>query len=160
MFYTTLNLHQFEELFILKFREIYQAETRILDILALLHLVAKTDELKETIMVYYRTKGNQIDRIHEIFLHVDHPVKGKNNMLASNMLEFCKSIASKEKKINEAELAEVLMELSHFFHCEYLWLRAIAVKLSNDQIIPLLDLNLEEEWRILERLKNSSGSTS
>lgn len=157
---TNFNPMEVHDLFVLKSREIYHAEIRILDILALLHLVAKSDALKESIMIYYRSKGPQVERLQEVFLHLECLNEGKSNYLTTSILNFCTSLASEKKEVEDGEMGELLLELSHFFQSDYLWLVTMGRQLDLQTVTPLLEENLNEEWRVFERIKKSAGSAS
>ncbi|WP_157963226.1 DUF892 family protein [Algoriphagus litoralis] len=152
--YTTNQLIQ---LFELKIQEIYFAENKVLDILALLHLVAKSDSLKETIMLYYRSKGPQIERIQELFLLIDSPIAGKGNPLTGFMLDYYSTVASQKREISDMELRGLIVGLSRFFQCEYLWLLTMSKELGL-ATQSVLNHMIEEELKIFKKLDSAESS--
>src|SRR5690606_23253997 len=88
-----LNTSKLHEVFMTKLMELYQGEMRLLEVLTLLQEVSYTEQLKKVVTQYQRNKGEQVERLQQVFVLLDLPISGKNNRITDVLIEECNDLA-------------------------------------------------------------------
>ncbi|MEX2594615.1 MAG: DUF892 family protein [Anditalea sp.] len=142
-----LNTSKIHELFLTKLMELYQGEMRLLEVLSTLQEASCTDHLKKNVSEYQRKKGEQVERLQQVFL-LDLPISGKNNRVMEVMMEECNNLTMIGKNlINDFAIGNMIMLISHLNQAAYQWLSSLALKLEMQQIIVFFEesFNMEKE---------------
>ena len=144
-----LNTSKLHEVFMTKLMETYQGEMRLLEILTLLQEASCTEQLKKVVTQYQRNKGEQVERLQQVFLLLDLPISGKNNRITEVLIEECSNLAIIGKSIiNDFAIGHMVMRISHYNQAGYEWLFSLAYKLQMNEITAFLEENFNSEKEI------------
>lgn len=144
-----LNTSKLHEVFMTKLMELYQGEMRLLETLTLLQEASYTEQLKKVVAQYQRNKGEQVERLQQVFVLLDLPISGKNNRITDVLIEECRDLALFGKStINDFAIGHIVMRISHYNQACYEWLFSLAYKLQMNEIISFLEENFNSEKEI------------
>ena len=141
-----LNTSKLHEVFMTKLMELYQGEMRLLEMLTLLQEASYTEQLQKVVTQYQRNKGEQVERLQQVFLLLDLPISGKNNRITEVLIEECSNLAIIGKNIiNDFAIGHMVMRISHYNQAGYEWLFSLAYKLQMNEITAFLEQNFNSE---------------
>lgn len=146
-----LKTSQLHELFMTKLREVYYGEMRLLEVLTLLQEVTFADRLKKIVSEYQRKKGEQVERLQQVFILLDFPISGKTSRVMEVMIEECYHLIKNGKSLsNDFAIGNLIMFLSHQYQAAYQWLSSLTLKLKMKHITVFFEESfaLEKEMDI------------
>ena len=141
-------------------KDIYDAEKQLTKALPKMAKKASSPDLKEGLNAHLRQTEEQIDRLEQVFEHLEMPAKGKPCKGMKNL------IAEGDEMIGEAEdddtrdavMIAAAQKVEHYEIAAYGTLRTWAQLLGKNEVASLLEESLEEEKETDQKLTSLAES--
>lgn len=149
-----MSLVTLRDLYLAEANELYDAEQQVLRELPLLASAASADELREAFDLHYRQTLRHIDRLDEIFVHLDErprPVSGRSLRAIIEDGRLRKAYIDRGAVL-DAALISFGQRLAHFEIAAYRAAHTYAATLGDVRGADLLKKTLDEEGGMDERL--------
>ena len=150
-----MPLTRMRELFILELSDIYEAEREILRQLPLMAARSSSDPLREAFEAHYRTTLCHVDRLDEVFGHLDERRRPTTGPAIRGLFEETrlKQVCLERGYLLDLELANGSRRIAHYEIAAYRGAVGYATRLSDEVSGELLSRTLDEERRMDERLE-------
>ena len=152
--------HSFEEFFVERLKDIYDAEKRITKALPKMVKSASSPELSSAFQEHLQQTEVHVQRLEQVFENLDRtpgrkPCHGMMGILeeGSEMME--KSVAG---PVMDAGLIAAAQDVEHYEICSYGTLRTWAELLGHDEEARMLQQTLDEEGETDKRLTELAES--
>jgi ferritin-like metal-binding protein YciE len=149
-----MKLNSLRDLYVQQLKDLYSAESQLIDALPKMAKSASTDSLREAFEHHLEETRKQKDRIEEIFSKLDekpggHKCKGMEGLIAEGS-EFLDN--GGDSDVIDAGLIAAAQRVEHYEIAGYGTARAFAKQLGEDRAGKLLDDTLKEESQANEKL--------
>jgi ferritin-like metal-binding protein YciE len=138
------NLH---DLYVSELKDIYNAETQILNALPKMAKAARSENLRAAFEEHAAVTQQQKERLEEIFKSLDTTPKGKKCKGMEGLVEEGKEYldADAEDAVHDAALIAAAQRIEHYEIAVYGTVRTYAQMLGYDEAAKLLQATLDEE---------------
>jgi ferritin-like metal-binding protein YciE len=130
-------------------RDLYGAEKQLTRALPRMAKAANDPQLRNVIQEHIETTNSQIQRLEQVFEHLDMSAKAKHCAAMEGIIEEGKEIIDKKGKGNPAALDAALIaaaqKVEHYEICGYGSARTFAQVLGLEEAARLLQQTLDEE---------------
>jgi ferritin-like metal-binding protein YciE len=154
------NVGSLEELLQEELKDIYDAEKQLTKALPKLAKKASSPELKEAIEEHLHRTEEQIDRLEQVFEHMDMPVRGKKcegmKHLISEGEEMMKE--AEDDQTRDALMIAAAQKVEHYEIASYGTMRTWATVLGKNDVAGLLEETLDEEKEADQKLTQIAES--
>lgn len=142
-----MNLDSLEKLYIHELKDLYSAESQILDALPKMIDAASDDELKKSLKHHLGETEEQVARITRLFENFDYKPGGHKCMGIAGLIdEGTHTIGdSTEPEVRDAAIIASCQRVEHYEIAAYGTARAFASKLGRHDDVKVLTQTLEEE---------------
>ena len=152
-----MKLNTLEQLYISELRDLYSAENQLLKALPKMAKGASYPELKDAFKKHLEQTKGHVERLEQIFQHLDENPKGKTCHAMKGLIEEGSEILKEdgEDSVVDAGLIVAAQKVEHYEIASYGSVRTFANLLGKDEEAELLQATLDEESEtneILNRL--------
>lgn len=149
-----------QDLFVEELRDIYHAERQITKALPKMVKAASSPELKQAFELHLEQTRGQIERLDQVFEHLDLPKRAKKCEAMEGLLEEARSTM---EEIEDDAVLDVGMiinaqKVEHYEIAGYGSLVALAKQLGHSEVASLLAATLEEEKETDQKLSQVAQS--
>jgi ferritin-like metal-binding protein YciE len=150
-----MPLTRIRELYVVELSEIYESEREILRQLPLMAARSSSNTLREAFEAHYRTTLCQVDRLDEIFGHLDERRRPTSAPAIRGLVEETRlrQACLERGNLLDLELVNASRRIGHYEMAAYRGALAYATRLSDAISRELLLRALEEERQMDERLE-------
>lgn len=136
-----------EDLFYETLKDIYFAEKQILKALPKMAKAANSDELRQAFEKHRDQTEGQVERLEEIFEHIQKPARGKTCDAIIGIVEEGKEVMEEfgDSDALDAGLLAGAQAVEHYEISRYGTLKSWATQLGLKDVAKLLDQTLSEE---------------
>ena len=150
-----MALTRIRELFVVELSDIYESEQEILRQLPLMAARASSDPLRDVFEAHYRTTLCQVDRLEEIFEHLDERRRPTTAPAIRGLVEEARL---RQECLDRGSLLDLALvnsgrRIGHYEMAVYRGLLAYATRLTDEVSRTLLLRTVEEECQMDERLE-------
>jgi ferritin-like metal-binding protein YciE len=152
-----MKLNTLEQLYISELRDLYSAENQLLKALPKMAKGASSPELKDAFEKHLEQTKGHVERLEQIFQHLDENPKGKICHAMKGLIEEGSEILKEdgEDSVLDAGIIVAAQKVEHYEIASYGSVRTFANLLNQDEPARLLQSTLDEESEtneILNRL--------
>jgi ferritin-like metal-binding protein YciE len=152
-----MKLNTLEQLYISELRDLYSAENQLLKALPKMAKGASSSELKDAFEKHLEQTKGHVERLEQIFQHLDENPKGKICHAMKGLIEEGSEILKEdgEDSVLDAAIIVAAQKVEHYEIASYGSVRTFANLLNQDEPARLLQSTLDEESEtneILNRL--------
>lgn len=149
---TTLN--SLNTLFVHELRDLYSAETQLLEALPKMMQTASHEELKQAFDEHLTQTRNQVERLRDIFDRLNESPEGEHCEAMEGLIEEGEEIIQQEgdSVVKDAALIAAAQRAEHYEIAGYGTARTYANELGMTEAASLLEETLNEEKNTDERL--------
>jgi ferritin-like metal-binding protein YciE len=135
------------DLFILKLRQMYDAEQRLTKALPKLKNEASSDDLKHAFQTHFEETEAHVDRVSRLFELFGQKAKSDTCESIKGIIDDAEDILDldAEAAVKDAGLIMAAQEAEHFEIGAYGTLRSWAIALQNTTAMEILEVTLEDE---------------
>jgi ferritin-like metal-binding protein YciE len=156
-----MQLNSLKDLYVQQLKDLYSAESQLIDALPKMAKSASTDSLREAFENHLEETRKQKDRIEEIFSELDekpsgHKCKGMEGLIAEGS-EFLDN--GGDSDVVDAGLIAAAQRVEHYEIAGYGTAKAFAKQLGEERAGKLLDDTLQEESQANEKLNKIALQT-
>ena len=147
-----MKLNTLEQLYINELRDLYSAENQLLKALPKMAKGASSPELQDAFEKHLEQTKGHVERLEQIFQHLDENPKGKTCHAMKGLIEEGSEILKEdgEDSVLDAGIIVAAQKVEHYEIAAYACARTYATMLGQDEIADLLAMSLQEE-ETLER---------
>ena len=144
----TKGIKTLDDLFVHTLQDIYYAEKQILKALPKMARAAASPDLKAAMEKHREETEGQIDRLEQIFSSLDMALRGKSCPAILGILEEGQEIMDEyaDSPALDAGLIASAQAVEHYEITRYGTLIAWARELGRNDVVPMLQQNLDEEY--------------
>jgi ferritin-like metal-binding protein YciE len=155
-----MKLNSLHDLFIDELKDLYSAETQLVQALPKMVKAASSPELQRAFQHHLDQTREHVQRIEKIFSELDGSPKGKKCMGMEGLLEEGKEVIKTEgqPEVIDAGLIGAAQRVEHYEIAGYGTARAHAEQMGHSQAARLLQQTLEEEEAANEKLTQIATS--
>lgn len=148
------ELRNLEDLFYHHLKDIYNAETQLIDALPKMEERARNDELKRAFSEHLEETRNQQKRLQEIADNLGIELTGKKCEAMEGLIREAQELISEDAKdhVRDAGLIADAQKIEHYEISAYGTAREYAKALNKQDIAEMLDQILQEESNADEKL--------
>src|SRR6188472_2492094 len=155
-----MKLNTLEQLYISELRDLYSAENQLLKALPKMAKAASSPELQDAFEKHLEQTKGHVERLEQIFQHLDENPKGKICHAMKGLIEEGSEILKEdgEDSVLDAGIIVAAQKVEHYEIASYGSVRTFANLLNQDEPARLLQSTLDEESEtneILNRLAES-----
>jgi ferritin-like metal-binding protein YciE len=151
-----MKLNSFKDLLVEELRDIYDAETQLIEALPLMAEAAVLPELKETFLNHLEETKRHVSRLGHIFAEFHESAEGNPCKTMMGLIAEAKDLLREEKKADpgvlEAALIGAAQKIEHFEIAAYGCARTYAQILGLGPVAEILQTTLDEEGAANKRL--------
>lgn len=164
-----MKLDSLEKLYIHELKDLYSAETQLLEALPKMESAASDPDLKAAFADHLKTTKGHVERLETIFKSLDFQPGGHKCAAMEGLVEEGKGLMSSdiEPKVLDAGLVAAAQRVEHYEMAGYGTARSYAEKLGRHADADMLQATLNEEGlcdnalsRLAERRLNFLAMTS
>ena len=152
-----------QDMFLNELQDIYHAEKQLVRALPKMAKAASSSELKHAFESHLEETKGQVERLEQVFQHLDKRSRGKRCEAMEGLVEEAKEQMDeiKDPAILDCALVIAAQKVEHYEIADYGSLRALAEGLGHKEIADLLGQTLAEEKATDEKLnKLAIGSVN
>lgn len=140
-------LDSLNALFLHELRDLYSAETQLLEALPELANTASHQELKDAFNEHLEQTRNQVDRLRDIFDRIGENPEGEHCEAMEGLIEEGEEVIAQEGDaiVKDAALIAAAQRAEHYEIAGYGTARTYANELGLDDVASLLEETLSEE---------------
>ena len=155
------KLRSMEDLFHHYLKDIYSAETQIIDALPKMKEKARSEELKNAFNQHLEETRNQQKRLQEIADELDIDLAGETCEAMEGLIREAQEVISEdaEDHVRDAGLIADAQKIEHYEISAYGSARAFAQMLDKKNIADKLNQTLQEESKTDEKLNKLAMDT-
>ena len=142
-----MQLQSLKDLFVEQLRDLYSAETQLVEALPKLASAASHDELRQAFEHHLEETRGHVDRLREIFEQLGTPPGGHTCEAMKGLIAEGDEIvkAEGESAVKDAALIAAAQRVEHYEIAGYGTVRTLAGELDLGDARDLLDQTLDEE---------------
>lgn len=142
-----MRLNTLDDLFMDELKDIYDAEKRITKALPKMAKAADSDDLKEALESHLEETQEQVERLEQIFRHLEKPARGKKCQAMEGLIEEGKDLMEEDADppVADAGLICAAQKVEHYEIAAYGTLITWAKILGYEKVTALLEKTLAEE---------------
>lgn len=143
----SLNLDSFDALYVAQLRDLYSAETQLIDALPKMADAASHPQLKQAFQDHLATTRRQKDRLEQIFQSLDADPGGETCQAMKGLVKEGQEIidADAPDDVRDAGLIAAAQRVEHYEIAGYGTVRTFAERLGRSDDARLLGETLSEE---------------
>ena len=143
-----------QDLFVEELRDIYHAERQITKALPKMVKAASSPELKQAFELHLEQTRGQIERLDQVFEHLDLPKRAKKCEAMEGLLEEARSTMEdiEDDAVLDVGMIINAQKVEHYEIAGYGSLVALAKQLGHSEVASLLAATLEEEKETDQKL--------
>lgn len=149
-----MKLDNLRKLYTEELRDIYNAENQLLKALPKMAKGASSDELRQAFENHLKETEGQVERLDEIFEHLNESPKGKTCHAMKGLVEEGSEILEEEgeESVLDAGIIAAAQKVEHYEIASYGTVRTFAELLGEKEAAKLLQQTLDEESAANEKL--------
>jgi ferritin-like metal-binding protein YciE len=138
---------QLQDLFVDELRDVYDAEKQIVKALPKVIRGATSEKLRAALEEHLEQTRGQVERLEQVFEHLDMKPRGKHCSGMEGILEEGKDLLNEHDRSDtlDAGLIAAAQRVEHYEMAAYGTLAAWARQLGHGDAVSLLEQTLEEE---------------
>jgi ferritin-like metal-binding protein YciE len=142
-----MKLNTLKQLYIEELRDLHSAENQLLKALPKMAKGASSEELKLAFENHLDQTKVHVERLEEIFEHLDETPKGKTCQAMKGLVEEGSEILEEEgeESVLDAGIIAAAQKVEHYEIASYGTVRTFAQLLGEDEAAELLQETLDEE---------------
>lgn len=142
-----MNLSSFNELLLSEMRDLYSAETQLVDALPKMARAATHEELKDAFNEHLEETREHVERLRRAFDHLGEHPEGEHCDAMEGLIEEGEEIVESggESNVKDAALIAAAQRVEHYEISGYGTARTYADELDLSEVKDLLDDTLSEE---------------
>lgn len=143
----SLNLDSFDDLYVAQLKDLYSAESQLLDALPQMAEAASHPQLKQAFQQHLEVTRRQKDRIEQIFRSLGEDPGGETCQAMKGLVKEGQEIigADAQDDVRDAGLIAAAQRVEHYEIAGYGTVRTFAERLGRQDDARLLDETLSEE---------------
>jgi len=155
-----MKLNTLEQLYISELRDLYSAENQLLKALPKMAKAASSPELQDAFEKHLEQTKGHVERLEQIFQHLDENPKGKICHAMKGLIEEGSEILKEdgEDSVLDAGIIVAAQKVEHYEIASYGSVRTFANLLGKDEEAKLLQSTLDEESETNEILNGLAES--
>jgi ferritin-like metal-binding protein YciE len=148
------TLHSFDDLYVQQLRDLYSAETQLVEALPMMADAAAHPELKRAFQDHLEVTRRQKDRLDRLFRTLDQDPEGHTCQAMKGLIKEGNDIieADGDAAVRDAGLIAAARRVEHYEIAGYGCVRTFAEKLGRTEDARLLQQTLDEEGEADELL--------
>jgi ferritin-like metal-binding protein YciE len=148
------NLSKLDDLFLDELKDIFDAEKRLLKALPKMAKAASTDGLRQAFTSHLEETQGQVERLEQIFKHLEKPARGKKCQAMEGLIEEGKELMEQDATpaVLDAGLICAAQKVEHYEIAAYGTLATWSKTLGYEKVSRLLAETLAEEKAADEKL--------
>ncbi|MGH7541608.1 MAG: ferritin-like domain-containing protein [Gemmatimonadota bacterium] len=142
-----MKMESLKKLYVHELKDLYSAETQILDALPNLIDVAQDEGLKDALGSHHEETRRQVSRLERIFEGKDFSPRGHRCKGMEGLIEEGRDLVNEDigQDVLDASIIAAAQRVEHYEIASYGSARAHARKLGEHEDVELLTKSLEEE---------------
>ncbi|MCC9599432.1 ferritin-like domain-containing protein [Stieleria sp. JC731] len=142
-----MKLDSLYKLFVHELKDLYSAETQLLDALPKMQEAASNDELKAAFENHLQETKTHVSRLENIFTDLEFEPGGHKCAAMEGLIKECESILKSdiEPSVLDAALIAAAQRVEHYEMAGYGTARTFAEKLGHQNAADILQETLNEE---------------
>ena len=142
-----MKLNTLEQLYISELRDLYSAENQLLKALPKMAKGASSPELQDAFEKHLEQTKGHVERLEQIFQHLDENPKGKICHAMKGLIEEGSQILKEdgEDSVLDAGIIVAAQKVEHYEIASYGSVRTFANLLNQEEAARLLQSTLDEE---------------
>ena len=142
-----MKLNSLKKLYLEELRDLYSAETQLVKALPKMAKGASSDELKEAFESHLEQTKEHVERLTEIFDHLEEKPTGKTCKAMKGLIEEGSELLEEEgeESVIDAGLIAAAQRVEHYEIAGYGTVRTFANLLGEEEAAELLQQTLDEE---------------
>ena len=160
MRFSALKLDSLRDLLIEELRDLYNAETQLVDALPKMAEAASSHELKSAFEHHLEETRRHVSRLDSIFKQIDEKSSGETCEAMKGLVKegeiFIKAEADPD--VRDAGLIGAAQRVEHYEMAGYGTARALARRLGDNQMAEILQQTLNEEGEANKKLTSIAES--
>jgi ferritin-like metal-binding protein YciE len=155
-----MKLESLKDLYLEQLKDLYSAETQLVDALPKMADAASSPELKNAFREHLNQTRQHVDRLEQVFRKLDESPKGQTcEGMKGLVKEGQEMIKMKgEPEVIDAGLIAAAQRVEHYEIAGYGTVRTYAELLGDQEAVRLLERTLQEEEETDERLTEIAES--
>ncbi len=139
--------HHLHELLVDELKDMLNAERQLLKGLASLSKAAMNEDLREAFNKHHEETNTHIEKLKEVFGHLDIPVRGKKCKAMEGLLKEADEIASdfEGSEALDAALISAAQKVEHYEIASYGCMATYAELMQHDEVARILREILDQE---------------
>ncbi len=144
---TSLKLNSLRDLFIEELRDLYSAETQLVEALPKMAEAATDSQLKQAFTDHLEQTEGHVERLKEIFEALDEKATGETCQAMEGLIkEGSQMIKAKgDSVVIDSGLIGAAQRVEHYEMAGYGTARSLAQRLGEEEAVTLLQETLDEE---------------
>lgn len=154
MRFNQLKLDSLRDLFIEELRDLYSAETQLVEALPKVVETADASELKSAIEHHLDETRGHVDRLETIFQEIGEDPSGETCEAMKGLIKEAEILlkAKGDPAVRDAGLIGAAQRVEHYEIAGYGTARSLARRLGHQEIAELIEKTLNEESKADEKL--------
>ncbi len=142
-----MSIETFKELYVEELRDLYSAETQLVEALPKVAEAATSQELIEAIEAHLDQTRNQVARLQSLFRDLDENPEGETCQAMKGLIKETKDAIDEieEGPLLDAALIIMAQKVEHYEIAGYGSVKTLASSSGHDQHVQLLEETLNEE---------------
>ena len=134
--------------------EVYHAEMKIHRCIGILLNQKGLPINTDMFLKLGQIKIRQIENLEKIFLLIDLPLGGKNNLIIDPLVEKCINFIPRLSQNKESlyQVSQIMLSINAIIHSSYTWMAFKAIHSNLEELESLLSANLDMETEIGDNL--------
>ena len=160
MRFTALKLDSLRDLMVEELRDLYSAETQLLDALPKMAEAASSNQLKSAFSDHLEETRQHVSRLERIFQQIGEKSSGETCEAMKGLIKEGEILvkAQGEADIRDAGLIGAAQRVEHYEIADYGTARSLARRLGESQIAETLQQTLNEEAEADKKLTSIAES--
>src|ERR1700752_3225938 len=160
MRFTSLKLNSLRDLFIEELRDLYSAETQLVDALPKMAEAAASHELASAFELHLEQTRGHVSRLEEIFQYIGEKSSGETCEAMKGLIKEGEVLVKSEgdPDVRDAGLIGAAQRVEHYEMAGYGTARALARRLGDNQMAEILQQTLNEEGEANKKLTSIAES--
>jgi ferritin-like metal-binding protein YciE len=167
MRFTSLKLDSVRDLLLEELKDLYSAETQLVEALPKMAQAASSPELQSAFKQHLNETQQQVSRLEQVFQQLGQDPGGETCDAMKGLVKEAQHFLTAQgaKEVIDAGLIGAAQRVEHYEMAGYGTARTLAQQVGENQIASLLQQTLEEEGKANEKLtaiaeKNVNPSAS
>jgi ferritin-like metal-binding protein YciE len=160
MRFTTLKLDSLRDLLIEELRDLYNAETQLVEALPKMAEAATSHELKSAFQHHLAETRGHVSRLENIFQQVGEEFSGETCEAMKGLVKEGENLikADGDADVRDAGLIGAAQRVEHYEMAGYGTARSLARRLGDSEVAGILQETLNEEAKANEKLTSIAES--